>query len=72
MRATRAIGFAAAGAIAILAIFGCASMWPASYHVDAHVPSTSDTVVWGYLPAGRAPVLTIRSGQTVRIDTVSH
>jgi hypothetical protein len=30
------------------------------------------TVVWGYLPAGRAPVLTVRSGQTVRIDTVSH
>jgi len=29
-------------------------------------------VVWGYLPAGRAPVLTVRSGQTVRIDTVSH
>src|SRR5712692_7047348 len=55
-----------------LAVSGCASMWPASYRVDAHVPSTSDTVVWGYLPAGRAPVLSIRSGQTVRIDTVSH
>src|SRR2546422_5691766 len=55
-----------------LAVFGCASMLPASYRVDAHVPSTSATVVWGYLPAGRAPVLTIRSGQTVRIDTVSH
>src|SRR2546423_12019142 len=55
-----------------LAVFGCASMWPASYRVDAHVRSTSDTVVWGYLPAGRPPVLTIRSGQTVRIDTISH
>ena len=56
-----------------LAVFGCASMWPpASYRVDAHVPSTSATVVWGHLPAGRPPVLTIRSGQTVRIDTVSH
>ncbi len=30
-----------------LAVFGCASMWPASYRVDAHVRSTSDTVVWG-------------------------
>src|SRR3954470_24919073 len=41
-------------------------------HVDAHLRSTPETVVWGYLPAGRAPVLTVRSGQTVRIDTVSH
>src|SRR5207244_7039900 len=55
-----------------LAVFGCASMWPASYRVDVHVPSTSATVVWGYLPAGRPPVLTIRSGQTVKIDTISH
>ena len=29
-------------------------------------------MVWGYLPAGRLPVLTVRSGQTVKIDTVSH
>ena len=55
-----------------LAVSGCASMWPASYRIDAHVPSTPATVVWGYLPAGRPPVLTIRSGQTVKIDTVSH
>jgi len=55
-----------------LAGFGCASMWPAPYRIDAHVPSNSGTVVWGYLPAGRPPVLTIRSGQTVKIDTVSH
>jgi len=47
-------------------------MWPAPYRIDAHVPSNSATVVWGYLPAGRPPVLTIRSGQTVKIDTVSH
>jgi acetamidase/formamidase len=40
--------------------------------IDARVPSNPDTVVWGHLPAGRPPVLTIRSGQTVRMDTVSH
>src|SRR5207245_781659 len=56
----------------MLAVSGCASMWPAPYRVDAHVPSNSATVVWGYLPAGRPPVLTVRSGQTVKIDTVSH
>src|SRR5471032_2616208 len=54
----------------VLAVSGCASIQ--SYKIDTHVPSTPDTVVWGYLPAGRAPVATIRSGQVVRIDTVSH
>src|SRR2546423_15604748 len=55
-----------------LAVSGCASMWTALYQVDAHIASTPATVVWGYLPAGRPPVLTIRSGQTVKIDTISH
>jgi len=53
-----------------LAVSGCAGIGGAT--VDAYVPSTPDTVVWGYLPAGRLPVLTVRSGQTVKIDTVSH
>ena len=39
---------------------------------DAVLRSTPDTVVWGYLPAGRAPVLRIASGKKVKIDTVSH
>src|SRR3954469_3692913 len=51
---------------------GCASFSVGGPHVDAHLRSTPETVVWGYLPAARAPVLTVRSGQTVRIDTVSH
>lgn len=34
--------------------------------------STPQTVVWGYIRADVPPVLRIRSGQTVRIDTVSH
>ncbi|HZT62803.1 MAG TPA: acetamidase/formamidase family protein [Burkholderiales bacterium] len=53
-----------------LAVCGCAGM--SGVNIDARVPSNPDTVVWGYLPAGRAPVLTVRSGQTVEIDTVSH
>ncbi|MDB5867143.1 MAG: amidase [Betaproteobacteria bacterium] len=28
--------------------------------------------MWGYIPPGRNPVLTIKSGQTVKIDTLSH
>lgn len=34
--------------------------------------STPETVSWGWIAADRAPVLRVRSGQTVRIDTVSH
>lgn len=39
---------------------------------DAYLRSTPETVVRGHLPAGRKPVLTVKSGQAVRIDTVSH
>jgi acetamidase/formamidase len=34
--------------------------------------STPETVSWGWIAADRAPVLRVRSGQTVRIDTVTH
>lgn len=39
---------------------------------DAHLRSTPDNVIWGWIAADRAPVLRIESGQTVRIDTVTH
>jgi acetamidase/formamidase len=56
--------------LAALAASGCTSMQPIAH--DAHLRSTKDTVVRGHLPAGRKPVLTVKSGQIVRIDTVSH
>ncbi|WP_236904054.1 acetamidase/formamidase family protein [Comamonas serinivorans] len=38
-----------------------------------YVPSTLDTIAWGYLPNRKAkPVLTVPSGATVVFDTVSH
>jgi acetamidase/formamidase len=37
-----------------------------------HVRSRPDTVVWGEFPIDRAPIVTVRSGQTVVIDTLSH
>ena len=38
-----------------------------------YVPSTLDTILWGYLPnATHKPVLTVPSGATVVFDTVSH
>jgi acetamidase/formamidase len=39
---------------------------------DAALRSTPDTVIWGYFSADLPPALTIKSGQTVKIDTVSH
>ena len=50
----------------------CTQMPQIPYSVDAHVASTPQTVSWGHLPAGRQPVLRVRSGQTVSIDTLSH
>lgn len=38
-----------------------------------YLPSTLETVTWGWLPTAKtAPVLTVRSGETLTIDTVSH
>ncbi|QLD11991.1 acetamidase/formamidase family protein [Microbacterium oleivorans] len=40
---------------------------------DHYLPARPDTVLWGRLPcAADAPVLTIASGASVTIDTVSH
>lgn len=41
-------------------------------HPDYTVRSTPANVVWGEFPSTRAPVLTIQSGDTVRIETLSH
>ena len=42
------------------------------FEPDHVVRSTPENVVWGWYPIDRAPVLTVRSGETVRIDTLSH
>src|SRR5262249_58224271 len=62
------------GALAgsVLASAACTQMQPIPYNVDLHVRSTPETVAWGHLPAGRAPVARVKPGQTVSIDTVSH
>src|SRR5258708_1737544 len=40
---------------------------------DHYLPSTVETVTWGYLPAEGAPsVAGMRSNETLTIDTVSH
>ncbi|MGH7816510.1 MAG: acetamidase/formamidase family protein, partial [Candidatus Binatia bacterium] len=39
---------------------------------DATLKSTPDTVLWGYIAANLAPALTIKSGQVVEIEALSH
>ena len=39
---------------------------------DHFVPSRPENLSWGWYPIDKKPVLTIRSGETVRIDTLSH
>ena len=39
---------------------------------DHFVPSTPKNVSWGWYPLDKEPVLTIRSGETVRINTLTH
>jgi acetamidase/formamidase len=39
---------------------------------DHFLASRPENLTWGWIPIDKPPVLTIRSGQTVRIDTISH
>lgn len=39
---------------------------------DAHLRSLPPNLSWGWIAADREPVLRVKSGQTVRIDTVTH
>jgi acetamidase/formamidase len=42
-------------------------------HGQHYLPSLPEQVRWGYVPAtGSQPVLRMRSGETVTVDTVSH
>jgi acetamidase/formamidase len=46
--------------------------WTAERRPDYFVSSIPDNVVWGGFPIDRPPVLTMESGQTVRIDALSQ
>jgi hypothetical protein len=39
---------------------------------DVYVASRPQNLTWGAFPIDKAPVATVKSGQTVRIDTLSH
>ncbi len=40
--------------------------------VDHHVRSRPQNLSWGWFPIDKKPVLTVRPGETVRIDTLTH
>lgn len=70
MNATRYLRMALVALAALLST-GCTQV-PIRYVVDTYVQSTPSTVVWGHIPQDREPVLRVRTGQIVSIDTVSH
>jgi len=39
---------------------------------DHHVLSRPENLSWGWYPIDKKPVLSIRSGETVRVDTLTH
>lgn len=59
-------------AIVSVALPAAAQPVPSNPLPDATLRSTPQTVIWGYISADLPPALTIKSGQTVKIDTVSH
>ena len=62
--------------IAMLVATACAgpdsSAAGESIEADHFVPSRPETVSWGWYPIDKEPVVTIQSGETVRINTLSH
>jgi acetamidase/formamidase len=48
------------------------SIPPVKYTPDATAPSTVQTVVRGEISATRAPILKVKDGATVLVDTISH
>ena len=40
--------------------------------IDHHVESNPENVSWGWFPIEKKPVLRVRPGETVRIDTLTH
>ena len=62
----------AASTLLLTAAWAAAPGSAAAQDADHFVPSRPETVSWGWFPLDKPPVLTIDSGDTVRIDTLSH
>jgi acetamidase/formamidase len=55
----------------LLSLVGTLPLWAAPAKVDHHLRSLPQNMVSGYFSAETPPVLTIKSGETVEIDTIS-
>jgi acetamidase/formamidase len=58
--------------LALLLTVHCAWAVAQTAQPDVYVPSRPETVAWGAFPKEKPPVARVKSGQTVRIDTLSH
>ena len=60
--------------VAVLTVVTLSATLPAAAQTPTEhfVPSRPETVSWGWFPLDKPPVLTIASGDIVRIDTLSH
>ena len=57
----------------VMAVVSLLPVTPASgQQADHHLRSRPETVTWGWSPVDAPPVLTIQSGDTVLVDTLSH
>ncbi len=45
---------------------------PAALETDHFVPSSPENTSWGWFPIDKEPVLRVRPGETVRMDTLTH
>jgi acetamidase/formamidase len=67
---------ATAGVASVIAsaclVSGSAQAQAQAQATEHYLPSRPDTVSWGWYPVDKAPLLTIESGDTVRVDTLSH
>ena len=56
----------------VIAATGVCMSLASAATAQPRVPSRPETVVWGEIPIDRPPVLRIRSGASVSVDTLSH
>jgi acetamidase/formamidase len=70
LRALRSVAPVLVAASCVAA--GDASTEDERLQADHFVPSRPETVSWGWYPIDVEPVLTVRSGETVRINTLTH
>ena len=59
-------------ALAVVSSLGSKRSMSVELQDEHFVPSQPNTLRWGWFPIDAPPVLTVQSGETVRIDTLSH